>query len=130
MKRDEEHSIWQVSYRDSTNAERVIGAELAMQPEFKKLRTVAKQIARHNHPPFTVVNDGNREVLTGWRELLAHIKAEGMRDAQVQRYKGLGRNECRAALGNNDESREAHPTAGSARRSGGMREHLLHVDGR
>jgi DNA gyrase subunit B len=90
MKRDEEHSIWQVSYRDSTNAERVIGAELAMQPEFKKLRTVAKQIARHNHPPFTVVNDGNREVLTGWRELLAHIKAEGMRDAQVQRYKGLG----------------------------------------
>lgn len=90
MKRDEEHSIWQVSYRDSTNAERVIGAELSLQPEFKKLRAVAKQIARHNHPPFTVVNDGNREVLNGWRELLAHIKAEGMRDAQVQRYKGLG----------------------------------------
>jgi DNA gyrase subunit B len=90
LKRDEEHSVWQVSYRDSTNAERVIGAELSLQPEFKKLRAVAKQIARHNHPPFTVVNDGNREVLTGWRELLAHIKAEGMRDAQVQRYKGLG----------------------------------------
>jgi hypothetical protein len=34
-----------------------------------------------------VVNDGNREVLTGWRELLAFIKAEGMRDASVQRYK-------------------------------------------
>ena len=90
MKRDEEHSIWQVSYRDSTNAERVIGAELSLQPEFKKLRAVAKQIARHNHPPFTVVNDGTREVLTNWRDLLAHIKAEGMRDAQVQRYKGLG----------------------------------------
>ena len=25
-----------------------------------------------------------------WTELLAYIKAEGMRDASVQRYKGLG----------------------------------------
>jgi DNA gyrase subunit B len=90
MKLDEEHSIWEVAYRDSTNAERVINAELSMQPEFKKLRAVAKQIARHNHPPFTVVNDGQRDVITGWRELLNHVKEEGMRDAQVQRYKGLG----------------------------------------
>ena len=51
---------------------------------------MAKQIARHNQPPFTVVNDGHREVLTNWRDLLSYIKAEGMRDAQVQRYKGLG----------------------------------------
>ena len=51
---------------------------------------VCKQIARHNQPPFTVVNDGHREVLTGWRDLLAYVKTEGMRDAQVQRYKGLG----------------------------------------
>jgi DNA gyrase subunit B len=90
LKRDEEHSVWEVRYRDATHAERVIGVELAQQPEFKKLRIVAKQIARHNHPPFTVVNDGHREVLTGWRELLSYIKAEGTRDAQVQRYKGLG----------------------------------------
>ena len=90
MKRDEEHSTWQVCYRDATNAERVIGTELAQLPEYKKLRAVAKQIARHNQPPFTVVNDGHREVLTNWRDLLSYVKAEGMRDAQVQRYKGLG----------------------------------------
>ena len=90
MKLDEEHSVWEIRYRDATHAERVIGVELAQQPEFKKLRIVAKQIARHNHPPFTVVNDGHREVLNGWRELLSYIKAEGTRDAQVQRYKGLG----------------------------------------
>ena len=29
-------------------------------------------------------------MITHWRELLSYIKAEGMRDAQVQRYKGLG----------------------------------------
>ena len=90
MKPDEEHSAWQVAYRDATNAERVIGIELAQLPEYKKLRAVAKQVARHNQPPFTVINDGHREVLTHWRDLLAHIKTEGMRDAQVQRYKGLG----------------------------------------
>jgi DNA gyrase subunit B len=90
LKRDEEHSVWEVRYRDATHAERVIGVELAQQPEFKKLRVVAKQIARHNQPPFTAINDGHRELLTGWRELLSYIKAEGMRDAQVQRYKGLG----------------------------------------
>ncbi len=90
MKRDEEHSTWQVCYRDATNAERVIGTELAQLPEYKKLRAVAKLIARHNQPPFTVVNDGHREVLTNWRDLLSYVKAEGMRDAQVQRYKGLG----------------------------------------
>jgi DNA gyrase subunit B len=90
LKRDEEHSAWQVSYRDATNAERVIGVELSLLPEYRKLRVLAKQVARHNQPPFTVANDGAREVITHWRELLGYIKAEGMRDAQVQRYKGLG----------------------------------------
>jgi DNA gyrase subunit B len=87
---DEEHSAWQVSYRDATNAERRVGVELSLLPEYRKLRIVAKQVARHNQPPFTVINDGKREVITHWRELLGYIKAEGMRDAQVQRYKGLG----------------------------------------
>jgi DNA gyrase subunit B len=90
MKQDEEHSAWEVRFRDATNAERVIGVELAQLPEYKKLRAVAKQVARHNQPPFTVVNDGHRETITNWRDLLSYIKAEGMRDAQVTRYKGLG----------------------------------------
>jgi DNA gyrase subunit B len=90
LKFDEEHSAWQVSYRDNVNAERVIGVELAAQPEYKKLRALSKEVARHNQPPFTAVNDGNREVLTHWRDLLAYVKSEGMRDASVQRYKGLG----------------------------------------
>jgi DNA gyrase subunit B len=90
LKPDDVHSAWQVCYRDATNAERIIGVELSQLPEYRKLRAVAKQVARHNQPPFTVVNDGKREVITHWRELLGYIKAEGMRDAQVQRYKGLG----------------------------------------
>ncbi|HOQ45913.1 MAG TPA: DNA topoisomerase (ATP-hydrolyzing) subunit B [Bryobacteraceae bacterium] len=90
LRLDEEHSTWTVSFRDSTNAERLIGVELASQPEYKGLRNVARQIARYNRPPFTVVKDSTREVLPDWRALLEHIKQEGMRDVTVQRYKGLG----------------------------------------
>jgi DNA gyrase subunit B len=36
------------------------------------------------------VRDNHRERLVGWRELLAHVKNEGMREVSIQRYKGLG----------------------------------------
>ncbi len=90
MRQDEEHSAWQVVYKDHTQADRVIGVELATQPEYRRLRALAKDVAKYNHPPFTVINDGHRDVLTHWRDLLAHVRSEGMRDASVQRYKGLG----------------------------------------
>ena len=37
-----------------------------------------------------MVRDNHRESLAGWRELLAHVKNEGMREVSIQRYKGLG----------------------------------------
>jgi DNA gyrase subunit B len=90
LKADEEHSAWMVTYRDHSNAERSIGLELASQAEYKKLRSLAKQIARNNQPPFVISKDSVRVTQNSWPELLAHIKSEGMRDASVQRYKGLG----------------------------------------
>jgi len=90
LKQDEEHSAWAVSFHDSTNAERYIGLELAARPEYKRLRSLAKQIARHNEPPFTVVKSEQRETQTNWRDLLVYVKNEGKRDSSVQRYKGLG----------------------------------------
>jgi DNA gyrase subunit B len=90
IKRDEEHSTWTVTFKDPTHAERVIGVELASQAEYKRLRSLAKQIAKFNSPPFVVVRDERRETLPGWRELLNHVKSEGTREVNVQRYKGLG----------------------------------------
>ena len=88
---DEEHSVWSIKYLDATNAERLIGVELATLPEFRKLRALAKQIARHNQPPFKVVKNGSVvDTQSNWRTLLSQMKSEGMRDANVQRYKGLG----------------------------------------
>ncbi len=87
---EEEHSAWAISYRDATNARGYIGVELAALPEYRRLRIMSKQIAKHNHPPFTVTKDGRAETLESWRDLLEHVKSEGTREVNVQRYKGLG----------------------------------------
>jgi DNA gyrase subunit B len=87
---DEEHSAWTVMFRDSTKAERHIGVNLASQPEYKKFRSLARQIAKYNHPPFVVVRGEHRDSQADANILLEFVKAEGKRDASVQRYKGLG----------------------------------------
>ena len=90
IKREEEHSAWMVTFRDPTQAERLINTELAAQPEYKRLRLLCKQTAKLNHPPFTVIRDNDRETLPNWRELLDYVKGQGARDINIQRYKGLG----------------------------------------
>src|SRR5579883_1910805 len=90
VEREEEHSAWMVSYKDHTNAMRVINTEFLALPEFRRLRALIKQVARLNTPPFTLVKDGHREIVENWRELLNKVKSEGTREINVQRYKGLG----------------------------------------
>jgi len=76
---DEEHSAWRVIFHDSTNAERAIDLELLAQPEYKKLRSLAKQVMKFNNPPFVVVKNDRRETQTNWRDLLNFLKVEGKR---------------------------------------------------
>ncbi|MEO5924471.1 MAG: DNA topoisomerase (ATP-hydrolyzing) subunit B [Bryobacteraceae bacterium] len=90
IKREEEHNAWMVTFRDPTQAERAINIELAMQPEYRRLRLLSKQTAKLNQPPFTVIRDNERETLNSWRELLDHVKSQGTREINIQRYKGLG----------------------------------------
>ena len=88
---DEEHSAWMISFHDHVNALRKINLELAGTPEYRKMRALAKQIDRHNHPPFAVAKEsGAAEPRSDWKDLLSFLKGEGMRDASIQRYKGLG----------------------------------------
>jgi DNA gyrase subunit B len=90
LERDEEHEAWKVVFRDHTNAERSVGVELVLQPEYRRMRAIARQAAKYNQPPFKVIKESKTETLTGWRELLEHIKGEGTREVSIQRYKGLG----------------------------------------
>jgi DNA gyrase subunit B len=91
LKADEEHSAHQIAFLDVTKAERWINVELAAQPEYRRLRSLARQIAPLNTPPFVAHREGKPpERIDNWRSLLAFAKEEGLRDANIQRYKGLG----------------------------------------
>ena len=90
MRKDEEHSAYEVSFHDATNAERRIGVALASQPEYRRFRTLARTIARFNKPPFVVIKNERRESQPNWSELLEYVKSEGKKDVTVTRYKGLG----------------------------------------
>ncbi len=90
LRHEEEHSSWMVVFKDPTNAERFINLELSTQPEFRRLRVLAKSGEKANKPPFVVVRGENRDKQENWRDLLAYIKNEGTREVNVQRYKGLG----------------------------------------
>ena len=90
LRPDEEHSAWSAVFHDSTNSERHIGIALAAQPEYKRFRSLARQIAKYNEPPFVAVRGEHRDTQADWTSLLAYVKEEGKRDVSVQRYKGLG----------------------------------------
>ncbi|MDZ7638852.1 MAG: DNA topoisomerase (ATP-hydrolyzing) subunit B [Bryobacterales bacterium] len=87
---EEEHSSHRLTYLDSTHAERHIGVELFQSPEYRRFRVLARDIAASNLPPFTVARGDARDDVADWRTLLETVKKEGMKDASVQRYKGLG----------------------------------------
>ena len=91
LEKEEEHSTYYVAYLDATKAERRVNLETVASAEYRRMRVMAKQIAAQNKPPFFMVKDsGLREEVGDWRTLLSRTKEEGMRDANVQRYKGLG----------------------------------------
>ena len=90
LEREEEHEAWKVEYLDPTKGTRTIGQDLVLQPEYRRMRTIGRQVAKFNNPPFTVIREAKQDSLPGWRELLEHVKNEGMREVNIQRYKGLG----------------------------------------
>ncbi len=87
---DEMHSAYKVSFREGTEGERMIDKELATQPEYRRLRSISKQIADLNKPPFVVINKDVRAEIANCVDLLEHIKSVGTKGANIQRYKGLG----------------------------------------
>ncbi len=87
---EEEHSTLNIVYHDDSHGDRMIGINLASQPEYRRMRILAKQTQKFNQPPFLVVKEARRESIDDWRNLIAYLKNEGTRDCTVQRYKGLG----------------------------------------
>ena len=87
---DEEHSAYAIGFKEGTEGERLIDLEAAAQPEYRRLRALSKQLSEYNKPPFIVVGKKSTETLQDPLALLNHLKDTAMKDASVQRYKGLG----------------------------------------
>ncbi len=87
---DEMHSAWLVTFQEGTDAERKIDTELIAQPEYRRMRAIARQIAEHNQPPFKVFAKEAEETIENSVALLKHVKSVGTAGASIQRYKGLG----------------------------------------
>ena len=79
-----------MTFKGATEAERSIDSDFATQPEYRRLRALAKEMAGFNQPPFTVHNKDTEESVPDCLSLLQHIKTVGMKGASIQRYKGLG----------------------------------------
>ena len=132
IEREEEHEAWKVIYHDPMNAERGITIDLALQPEYRRMRTIARQVSKSNRPPFKVLKEGKAEAETRTGLARAAGTREERGDARsfhpaLQRP---GRDERRAALGHHHERRDPHAAEGGSARSGGDRDHLFHADGR
>ena len=87
---DEMHSAWMVAFKESTEGERLINIDLAAQPEYRRLRALSHRIAPLNQPPFRVIGKKSEATIDDSLSLLKHVKGAGMKDAAIQRYKGLG----------------------------------------
>src|SRR6202167_2837116 len=76
LKREEEHSAWMVTFKDPTNAERGITIDMVAQPEFRRMRAIARQVSKFNRPPFKILKEGKAEAETraGWRILLEQVQ--------------------------------------------------------
>jgi len=90
LRADEEHSAWAIMFQDPTQAERLINIELALLPEYRKLRRLCKETAKFNQPPFVLSREEQREEISNWRDLLTTVMESGKKGIDVQRYKGLG----------------------------------------
>ena len=87
---DEEHSAYAVQFAEGTEAAGLINLELAALPEYKRLRSLSRELAEFNRPPFVVVGKRSTSTVGNQLELLSHLKESAMKDASIQRYKGLG----------------------------------------
>ena len=87
---DEEHSAFALRYTEGTEAHGFINLDLAAQPEYRGLRALSRELDCFNRPPFVVVGKRSTSTVGDQLELLDHLKDSAMRDASIQRYKGLG----------------------------------------
>jgi len=85
---DEEHSLYEIQFGPPHSQK--INWALASNPEYKRLRSLAKQIEEFNHPPFTVQRNGTKVNKEKAVDVLNYVVEDAKKDFTITRFKGLG----------------------------------------
>jgi DNA gyrase subunit B len=85
---DEEHSLHEIHFGAPHNQK--INWALASMPEYKRLRALSKQIAEHDHPPFTVSRNGDKVTKEKALDVLSFVLEDAKKEFTITRFKGLG----------------------------------------
>ncbi len=86
---DEEHSLHEMVFGNGSGTNK-INWNLAALPEYRRLRTLAKNIIPLDQPPFVVDTNGSEVKHPSAQQLLESVMEQGKKEFTVQRYKGLG----------------------------------------
>ena len=85
---DEEHSLHEIQFGAPHHTK--INWALASTAEYKRMRTLAKQVGEYNYPPFTVARNGDKVSKEKAQDVLSYILEDAKRDFAITRFKGLG----------------------------------------
>ena len=81
---------WEVRFRDGRIATGAINLNLARQPDYRRFRRLVRRLSPYDHPPFVVEGKRSTTTVEDSLDLLAHLKQSALKNASIQRYKGLG----------------------------------------
>ncbi len=85
---DEEHSLYELLVKNG--AQTRINWALVGSAESRKLRSLYRQVAEHDEPPFTVQRNGQKVVMETAKHVLDFVLEDAKKDFAITRFKGLG----------------------------------------
>ena len=87
---DPHNSAYALRFKEGTEAQGAINIDLASRPEYRGYRRLSKKLDEFNDPPFVIEGKRTTNTVEKPLELLTHLKEAALRNASIQRYKGLG----------------------------------------
>jgi DNA gyrase subunit B len=85
---DEEHSLYEIEFGPPGNQK--INWALASIADYKRLRSLAKQIEEFNKPPFLITRNGDKATKEKASDVLGFVMEDAKKDFTITRFKGLG----------------------------------------
>jgi DNA gyrase subunit B len=85
---DEEHSLHEIHLGAPNNQK--INWALASTADYKRMRSLARQIGEFNKPPFTIARNGDKATKERVQDVLSYVMEDAKKDFTITRFKGLG----------------------------------------